>query len=46
MPSVGAFDLTPNGNAEQLNAIRKLLLSIFEAMASSNPYVEESGFYG
>lgn len=43
IPSVGAYDLAPAGNAGQVNAIRDLLLEVLKAIAVGTHYVEERG---
>ena len=45
IPSVGAFDFTPNGPSEQHQAIRNLLLLAFEAAAEPVIYQEEKGYF-
>jgi predicted component of viral defense system (DUF524 family) len=45
IPSVGAFDLTPNGNPGQVAAIRALFGSVFESVAADNSYIEEDAFF-
>jgi predicted component of viral defense system (DUF524 family) len=45
IPSVGAFDLTPNGDPGQISAVRSLLQSVFEAVGTGAPYVEEEAFF-
>lgn len=45
IPSVGAFDLTPNGAFIQTAAIRELLMGAFELAASSSTYEEENAFF-
>lgn len=45
IPSVGAFDFTPSGAAEQRQAVRNLLLLAFEAAAEPAGYQEENGYF-
>jgi uncharacterized protein len=45
IPSVGAYDLTPNGGTLQLNAIRELLRATFELVGSDTLYREEEAFF-
>jgi hypothetical protein len=45
IPSVGAFDFTPNGPSEQHQAIRNILLLAFEAVAEPDIYQEENGYF-
>lgn len=45
IPSVGAFDLTPNGDPEQRTAIANFFGSVFESAATGSSYVEEDEFF-
>lgn len=45
IPSVGAFDLAPGGNAEQKQAIASLLASALQAVAEPPVYKEEHGHW-
>lgn len=45
IPSVGAFDLAPGGDAEQTQAIASLLASALQAVAEPSPYEEERGHW-
>ena len=46
IPSVGAFDLAPGGDAAQTRAIASLLTASLEAVAGSSAYEEERGHWG
>ncbi|AHX15003.1 hypothetical protein CH75_18700 [Dyella jiangningensis] len=45
IPSVGAFDLAPGGDAEQTKAIASLLASALQAVAGPFVYEEERGYW-
>lgn len=45
IPSVGAFDLTPKGSVVQMFAIKELLVSWFELLASNGSYAEENAYF-
>lgn len=45
IPSVGAFDLAPGGDAAQTQAIASLLISALQEVSESTAYIEERGHW-
>lgn len=44
-PSVGAFDLCPGRDEDQLPVVKAFLADVLEAVAAGKPYAEEKGLF-